>query len=67
MHADIEDMEAVVLHIASKYPRAKIICVGFSLGSNLLLRYLGVMGSDSLVHAAVSVANGFDMVKGALR
>ena len=64
LHADTDDLEEVVQHIARRFPEAKIICVGFSLGSNLLLRYLGTVGDTCRVYAAISVANGFDMVQG---
>ena len=64
LHADTDDLEEVVQHIRRRFPDAKIICVGFSLGSNLLLRYLGTAGDASMVYAAISVANGFDMVQG---
>uniref|UniRef100_A0A061RI67 Embryogenesis-associated protein emb8-like n=1 Tax=Tetraselmis sp. GSL018 TaxID=582737 RepID=A0A061RI67_9CHLO len=63
-HADVDDMADVVRHIARKHPAARIVCVGFSLGSNLLLRYLGHMRERSGIFAGVSIANGFDLVQG---
>eukprot|EP00951_Prasinocladus_malaysianus_P048772 scaffold662306_cov60-Prasinocladus_malaysianus.AAC.1 len=61
MHADLDDMAAVISHIQQRYPGAYIVGVGFSLGSNLLLRYLGVERENSGLLAAVSVANGYDL------
>jgi predicted alpha/beta-fold hydrolase len=67
VHADVEDMTAVIEHITKKYPRGRIVCVGFSLGSNLMVRYLGNSKSGCGAVAGVSVANGFDMVEGTKR
>mmetsp|Transcript_2835 Transcript_2835/g.7075 ORF Transcript_2835/g.7075 Transcript_2835/m.7075 type:complete len:481 (-) Transcript_2835:46-1488(-) len=67
MHADIDDMEAVIAYISAKFPRARIVCVGFSLGSNLLVRYLGHTKNQCKLLAGVSVANGFDLVAGTKR
>lgn len=41
---------------------AEIYAVGFSLGANHLLRYLGAHHHDSGIKAAVSVSNPFDVL-----
>lgn len=35
------DMREVVSHVTSRYPEANIYAVGWSLGANILVRYLG--------------------------
>lgn len=37
----IGDMQEVVLNVKRQYPDANIYAVGWSLGSNVLVRYLG--------------------------
>ncbi|KXZ51286.1 hypothetical protein GPECTOR_13g773 [Gonium pectorale] len=40
-HADTEDLHAVLRHIRAGRPRAPMLAVGFSMGSNVLVKYLG--------------------------
>lgn len=35
------DMREVVSHVTTRYPEANIYAVGWSLGANILVRYLG--------------------------
>lgn len=35
------DMTEVVAHVAGRYPKANLYAVGWSLGGNILVRYLG--------------------------
>lgn len=62
----IEDLaEVLTLLQASGRPVAGAI--GFSLGGNLLLRYLGTAGSSALVQAAVAVSVPFVLADAARR
>lgn len=45
----------------------QIYAVGFSLGANHLLRYLGGNYSNTGIKAAVSVSNPFDILATALK
>jgi hypothetical protein len=46
-----------VLHsIHTRYADAKIFCVGYSLGANMLLKLLGEQGEKSFITAAVAVS-----------
>lgn len=38
--------------------------VGFSMGGNLLLKYMGEWKEDSLLTSTVVLSTGFDIVKG---
>lgn len=35
------DMCEVVAHVGNRYPKANLYAVGWSLGANILVRYLG--------------------------
>jgi predicted alpha/beta-fold hydrolase len=53
------------IHFLLESPRARAyarrVLVGFSLGGNQALKYLGEMGRDAAVEAAVAVAPPFDL------
>mmetsp|Transcript_3950 Transcript_3950/g.9321 ORF Transcript_3950/g.9321 Transcript_3950/m.9321 type:complete len:454 (+) Transcript_3950:51-1412(+) len=57
---DISDMEAVINAVGSRYPVSQMYGVGFSAGSNQLVKYLGKTGKFSRLCAGVSVCNGFE-------
>ena len=62
----IEDLAEVLVQLrASGRPVAAAI--GFSLGGNLLLRYLGTTGSSALLQAAVAVSVPFVLADAARR
>jgi hypothetical protein len=60
-----DDVDLVTNWLAKSFPDAPIGLVGFSLGANLLLKYLGECGKNSLVSAAVAVSPPFDLALGA--
>jgi len=47
----------VVQEVAKWYPNSKIMAVGFSLGANLLVNYLGEEGEYTPLTAAASLCN----------
>lgn len=53
----------VFKHIASKFPDARLISIGWSLGGNILVNYLGEEGGSSPLSAAVSLCNPFDLAE----
>lgn len=55
------DMRCVVGHVAAKYPDAPLFAAGWSLGANILTRYLGEEGSATPVQAAVAMCNPFNL------
>jgi len=62
----VEDLAEVLAHLqASGRPVAAAL--GFSLGGNLLLRYLGIAGSTSLLQAAAAVSVPFVLADAARR
>ena len=54
-----EDMAAAVAHLRAKHPLAPLYAVGYSLGGNVLLKYLGESGADSGLQGAVAVSVPF--------
>jgi len=63
-----DDMGIVLRHIKSKFPKSKaLIGCGFSLGSNIMAKYLGEVGTDTPIDFAISVSNPFDLEVSSLR
>jgi len=54
-----EDLAAAVAHLRARHPLAPLYAVGYSLGGNVLLKYLGESGGDSGLHGAVAVSVPF--------
>ncbi|MEM9777772.1 MAG: alpha/beta fold hydrolase [Chloroflexota bacterium] len=61
-----DDIELVVQHILKKYPQAPALTmVGFSLGGNMLVKYLGEGRTlPAKLAATVAISPPFDMNKG---
>ncbi len=51
--------------LAARYPHATLLGTGFSLGANVLLKYLGEQGEASRIRAAAAVSVPFDLGRGA--
>ncbi len=54
-----EDLAAVVRHLQACRPQAPLYAAGYSLGGNVLLKYLGETASESGLQAAVAVSVPF--------
>jgi hypothetical protein len=63
---DTADLAAVLRHLRAAGPAATLGALGFSLGANVLLKYLGERGEGSAVRAAAAVSVPFDLMAGAL-
>ncbi|KAF9317753.1 hypothetical protein BG003_000361 [Podila horticola] len=57
-----EDLRMVVKHIRKTLPEAKLMSVGFSLGANILMNYMGEEGDNCEFLGAMSVGNPFDLM-----
>jgi len=64
-----EDLETVISHATSACDYEAIALIGFSLGGNLTLKYLGERGStlDPLIKAAVAFSVPCDLESGSLQ
>ncbi|KAH9854129.1 AB-hydrolase YheT [Lenzites betulinus] len=60
LHTD--DIRVAVMYIAKLYPRATLIGVGFSLGANVLTRYLAEEGEKSRLVAGCVLGCPWDVV-----
>ncbi|KAI0361988.1 AB-hydrolase YheT [Trametes cingulata] len=60
LHTD--DIRVAVMYIAKMYPKAPLIGVGFSLGANVLTRYLAEEGEKSRLVAGCALACPWDLV-----
>ncbi|PKU68209.1 embryogenesis-associated protein EMB8 [Dendrobium catenatum] len=56
-----EDLCEVVKHVSKCYPKCKIYAVGWSLGANILVRYLGQESYGCPLAGAVSLCNPFNL------
>lgn len=58
---DTGDMGFLIASLREREPDAPLAAVGFSLGGNALLKYLGERGDDTPLAAAVAVSVPFDL------
>lgn len=57
-----DDLRMVVKHIRKTLPESKLMSVGFSLGANILMNYMGEEGDQCEFLGAMSVGNPFDIL-----
>ena len=55
LHTD--DIRVAVMHISKLYPRAPLIGVGFSLGANVLTRYVAQEGENCRLAAGCALGS----------
>lgn len=60
-----EDYSEMISNLAKKYPSTNIVCVGFSLGGNLVTKYMGekAINRPAMVIGGVSVCQGYNAVE----
>lgn len=56
------DLRQVVDHVLGRYPQSNVYAVGWSLGANILVRYLGEETDKCPLSGAVSLCNPFNLV-----
>uniref|UniRef100_A0A0D9YI10 AB hydrolase-1 domain-containing protein n=1 Tax=Oryza glumipatula TaxID=40148 RepID=A0A0D9YI10_9ORYZ len=59
-----EDLREVINYIHHKYPKAPMLCVGTSIGANIVVKYLGEEGENTPVAGAASICSPWDLVVG---
>lgn len=62
---DTADLAQVIAVLRERWPRRKLACVGFSLGGNVLLKWLGERGDTAGIETAVAVSVPFDLARAA--
>lgn len=66
-HYDRNDTDTALRLVKSLYPNnKKLVGVGFSMGSNLIVKYIGDLCSEDCnpFHGVISVSNGFHVQRG---
>ena len=58
---DTGDLAFVTRHLRHRYPGRPIGAIGFSLGGNVILKYLGERGADSPIAAAATICVPFGL------
>ena len=58
---DTEDLQTVTEHIKHKIGKSIFAIVGFSLGGNVLLKWLGEKDRSDLIHTAIAVSVPFKL------
>ncbi|KAL6633875.1 hypothetical protein ACP70R_026546 [Stipagrostis hirtigluma subsp. patula] len=56
------DLRQVIDHVVGRYPGSNVYAVGWSLGANILVRYLGEETDKCPLSGAVSLCNPFNLV-----
>ena len=64
---DTGDLEFLLSTLVQRYPSRPIIAVGYSLGGNVLLKYLGQSAKSSKLAAAAAISVPFDLAAAANR
>ncbi|KAF7316802.1 hypothetical protein HMN09_00413300 [Mycena chlorophos] len=61
-----DDLRQALTYISSRYPNAPLLGLGFSIGANVLIRYLAEEGANSALSAAVTLGNPWNLVQNTL-
>lgn len=51
-----DDTRQALMYVAQKYPKAPLLGLGFSLGANVLTRYLAEEGTQTRLRAGCALA-----------
>lgn len=60
---DTEDLNALVHALYRREPHLRMAAVGYSLGGNVLLKWLGETGKENPLHAAIAISVPFELQK----
>lgn len=60
-----DDYHMMLQSLMEKHPNTKIICIGFSLGGNLVTKYLGERRSNKLsnIIGGISICQGYNAIE----
>ena len=50
----------MVTVLSKRYPATKFVCVGFSMGGNVVTKYLGEEKRTKRIIAGISLCQGYD-------
>ncbi|CAG9858994.1 unnamed protein product [Phyllotreta striolata] len=64
-YGNCDDFQAMIRNLVVRYPETKVICVGFSLGGNLITKYLGEnKPKPPNVIGGISICQGYCALEG---
>ncbi|KAJ1945084.1 hypothetical protein GGF37_001874 [Kickxella alabastrina] len=55
------DYDIAVKYIKGRFSQSKLVAIGYSLGANLITKYVGEQGEACPLKAAISVGNPYDL------
>ncbi len=58
---DTQDLQSVINFLRDKYPQGVFAVVGFSLGGNVVLKWLGEQGKNAATQTAVAISVPFQL------
>ncbi|KAJ7067011.1 AB-hydrolase YheT [Mycena amicta] len=64
--AQTDDLRQALTYISSRFPNAPLLGLGFSVGGNVLIRYLAEEGVNSRLCSAAILGNPWDLVTNTL-
>jgi len=64
---DTGDLEAIMQQLSRQHPDAKIALIGFSLGGNVLLKWLGEKGHSAGITTAIAISVPLDLHRAAMK
>ncbi|OXU18709.1 hypothetical protein TSAR_001963, partial [Trichomalopsis sarcophagae] len=61
-----DDYHTMLKNLLEKHPSTKIVCIGFSLGGNLVTKYMGEQGTNKLsnIIGGISICQGYNAIEG---
>ena len=60
-----DDLDAAIHYLQDRFPDKRLFCVGFSMGGNILLKWLGEHPEQTAVTAAIAVSAPYDLRRSA--
>lgn len=65
-YGNTTDFHEMLTHITSKYPSTKMVCIGFSMGGNLVCKYMGEVDKNrpENIIGAISICQGYCAIEG---
>ena len=59
-YGNTSDYDDMVKDVLTKYPNSKIICIGYSMGGNIITKYLGERNSIPQIIAGIAACHLYD-------
>ncbi|KAK9700743.1 alpha/beta hydrolase fold [Popillia japonica] len=65
-YGNTNDFHEMLLNVMAKHPSSKIVCVGFSLGGNLVTKYMGEIERNrpGNIIGGISICQGYNAIEG---